>query len=827
MTVSGGISRGSYQGGLNWGIVEIARRSSFDRAFRQWADAANGPNAVPSLYIAAAGGASAGNINGLLTAVEWCDSAAATVPEESLFWQAWVWTGWEQLMWNKDTVRWDEHALFDRRFFADILKPTVAAQIQPPVKFRSGCRVPVGVTTTRLRADTITVAEEIQASSQRFAIPFVVQTDAGGTLHLTQPSREALKDPTLGEILLLPNARTNGEDQDDLLLDAVFTAVEASSAFPLAFAPRTLEYSKLSDVLPGSLCRSEASNGWRCDTVRKAQFLDGGVFDNNPLGLAYGLYRCLPYDWSSAEVEESSCIAPNRPAMLVYMDPDARRLATGSQVRTDIDYGHVSGLATIPLLVQGAVQTGRQYELAVFGRTVKLFEGAKQLEMRATDRFQAIVGDHFSAFGAFLGRPFREFDFYAGIFDALYFGASKWFCRSPWVRGGVKINPTDALTSDARACVQRMISASLCDGIFRFSVVARSVMAALYEQEFHQHVVCRDDSLVLQTSSADSLSLARITVLTAVANANEQIRRIAADVKTDDPFQCKARAFIEETVCANGFRILLDSLATKNVDAALDVLAATKECKAAPLSELALKGCHADKTVRDLAADPVKAADALFAEVLTRLAKIPNPKGLERTVEAAELLFYSGRETNLKRFEPLPSSIPSPRGWGERWGLLIPFQVGVAFGGRSFIGGYRPTIYTRSGLQLVFPLEFSHAERHFKLPQPGAGYRVRGLNTFAVGHGIGWLFGTKWIQNVQATSFWSIRRQSNGDEGSSLNSSNLGWEASTVFLFNRFRFGVRGSPSADRGDFRREKTSIIVGLSDVNGLVYWAARLLK
>lgn len=48
--------------------------------------------------LAAATGASAGNIHALLTAVSWCDETMLRPrPENSLFWQIWVPVGIEQL----------------------------------------------------------------------------------------------------------------------------------------------------------------------------------------------------------------------------------------------------------------------------------------------------------------------------------------------------------------------------------------------------------------------------------------------------------------------------------------------------------------------------------------------------------------------------------------------------------------------------------------------------------------------------------------------------------------------------------------------------------
>lgn len=830
-TVSGGISRGAYQGGLNWGLVELARRTNTSAGFRDAMQGITRPELgaarIPRLWITAAAGASAGNINGLLSAIEWCRNDAPSAPEESLFWKAWVWTGWDQLTWNSDILREDEDGLFDRRFFQDVLLPAVREYANSDI-YRADCRIPVGVTTTRVRPDTIAVGPGIAASSQRFVIPFMVWTDSDRRLHIVQAPRPVLEDPSIGEALVLADPPSRDGLQPELGVDGVFKAVEASSAYPVAFGPRTLTYHKATDVRPGGPCRATAS-GWSCDSSRQGQFTDGGVFDNNPLGLAYALHRCVPY-------RQPSPVDPPRvlltresdrtPAMqackvtdsvtIVYIDPDARRDKAGRAAVNEITNDPVQGLSAVTTLVSQAVNTAREYELAVFNRMNKLLPrsnaGIPGATPAATDRFQGIVGDYFNAFGAFLGRPFREYDFYVGVYDALYYAGAEWLCvREP--------HETGATSTRTRDCVQRFIAAAACNGVFdRLDLVGRAMIVLLLEQEFDKSTLpCADASFTRDTAAASPATRARIHVLTAIGRANERIR---ATIRNggDDPFACKPLEFLEETLCKGGFRLLLDAL--KKTDHDFQLLHEEKACEASAWKthRQALDACHSDETLPALVDHPADATDSLTAAALKRLELVESGRSYERAVELLHLAYDVGVEPNLHGLFLSPSSIP-------REGSLFnafPYHVSTLISTRSTILGHRSTYYQAFGvkrLQMVTPLEFMSMMRHIN--KPGGGYTLDGTNAMTLGAGLGWLFGNKVVENVQATAFCSMRTWN------SPSSSCIGGEVSVSGLLNHFRLGYRVASAADRGALSRERSAVVVGLSDVNGLAYWITRLAQ
>src|SRR5690348_560878 len=95
LTSNGAISVGSYEAGVDWVMVEMLRIAAQDRAWRR--DILG--SADRPLRLAAAAGASAGNINSVLSALTYC-AALKKEPlsaPASLFWKVWVGVGIEQL----------------------------------------------------------------------------------------------------------------------------------------------------------------------------------------------------------------------------------------------------------------------------------------------------------------------------------------------------------------------------------------------------------------------------------------------------------------------------------------------------------------------------------------------------------------------------------------------------------------------------------------------------------------------------------------------------------------------------------------------------------
>src|ERR1051325_1389167 len=156
LPLPGGVPLGSYEAGVNWGLVEVFKQTRNDSLRKAWN--------LPVYQLSTAAGASAGNINGFLAAIEWCRTTKPTPPDSSLFWKIWGRTGFDQLFpLERHSQRDTPGALSSRRYFHKVLFDTIAAAMRalapsaPP-----GCAVPVGVTITRVGPDTIPISTGVK-----------------------------------------------------------------------------------------------------------------------------------------------------------------------------------------------------------------------------------------------------------------------------------------------------------------------------------------------------------------------------------------------------------------------------------------------------------------------------------------------------------------------------------------------------------------------------------------------------------------------------------------------------------------------------------------
>ena len=147
IATSGGISLGSYQAGVNWGLVELLRRAQVDDTLRT--QIAQSGMAIPR--IVGLSGASAGTINSLMSALHYCRGGSRVLPEESLFWRTWVDVGWRELMPYGSKVQPPEYGLIDRAYFTDVLLPRIKSELVK--EGRAGCYVQVAASLTKQLSD--------------------------------------------------------------------------------------------------------------------------------------------------------------------------------------------------------------------------------------------------------------------------------------------------------------------------------------------------------------------------------------------------------------------------------------------------------------------------------------------------------------------------------------------------------------------------------------------------------------------------------------------------------------------------------------------------
>lgn len=263
MAVSGGISKGSYQGGFMLGLIRSLREVEDSSAIRD--------------RLIAVTGASAGNINALLSAIEYCRIRSVSADSAS-FARAWLPVGVNELLIPRGLSESQRNALGPSAALLSSLAldtavgPSIFAMMREAGQFRPGCAVPIGITVTRKVPLSTDVGGALRAPMTRFAVVVNARTQPDGTLALEQFFfLDPAKARAVGGIIDLPHSCTGLVDSRWYL-----KAILASSAFPVAFAPVILRHRERrvgADVTCGLGLSDTAS------------FLDGGVFDNNPVGL--------------------------------------------------------------------------------------------------------------------------------------------------------------------------------------------------------------------------------------------------------------------------------------------------------------------------------------------------------------------------------------------------------------------------------------------------------------------------------------------------------------------------------------------------------------
>ena len=417
LTISGGISLGVYEAGLNWVIIEQLRNGRL-----------KGDEMVRLLAIT---GASAGAINTLIAALRYCEvkSSPSTV-EDNLFNKTWRTIGVEGLL-PKNESDYGQHnghndGVFSRKVFnesIDYLTGKAHARI-----YRDNCYLNLGLTITRHVPEEKTIGKDDTKQSikvQRFVIPLTLRTKNGYAVfgnNFNYPKR----NKELG-YLLLPQDKTGVIPFKNIINSAL-----ASSAYPFAFGRIRLTYckTKLLNGLGGnnSDIRNTATSG---DTLACPKyyekytydFIDGGFFDNVPLGLAVELSECRKHlhDGCIKEAVSKNEILGSEIVNYIYMDPSKRRTNERLNIQQDEELNNGFGLynqGKFWIKAQEVYANGELYR-ALKDKFDNKNHKNKFRKLLLTDRYPPLAGAYLSHFGAFFGQVFRDFDYYVGVYDGI------------------------------------------------------------------------------------------------------------------------------------------------------------------------------------------------------------------------------------------------------------------------------------------------------------------------------------------------------------------------------------------------------------------------
>ncbi|MDY7232419.1 patatin-like phospholipase family protein [Hyalangium rubrum] len=383
LTISGGVSLGAYEAGLTWGTVRFLRLAR--------AQPVEGPTFRPNLV--GVTGASAGSINALLAAALWCeapDSTADDSVDANLLRDAWLPVGLDDLLPENASVYRADDGLLSRRPLERVIAELRSKVFTPNEarRFQPGCSVPLGFSVTRLTPE-VSHIEGLPAMTQRFVVPLALEVTPSGRVRLRhQPL------PSQGE--LAPSALMLGEREDPeppgyaVDSDQVSQAVLASAAFPVAFSPRdlcdcasscpteqrvsqgTCPGPEAGRPLSGLTCAARSTPGQELMLCRRP-YVDGGVFDNAPVGLAIELVesRRGPSLWN--------------PVSYVFVDPDFRRFQARVSSGATVQASSSASIAGSVGLFSGLVSTARNSELGRTARAMHWNRTTRSLLMSAAE----------------------------------------------------------------------------------------------------------------------------------------------------------------------------------------------------------------------------------------------------------------------------------------------------------------------------------------------------------------------------------------------------------------------------------------------------------
>ena len=310
-------------------------------------------------------GASAGSINALLSAMYWCQKD--TVPlhnsiDDNLFYETWVNLGIEDLVIpGKDPE--NKNSLFTRRGLEKKGKKIIE-HLKKPI-FIKGCEVPLGVSVTKVKP-IIEKVHGIKIKNQNFSVPLAFKEKNGQGIVVNKELA-----PNGDFYISIPGI----EKERQKLVNLLF----ASGAFPGAFQQVKLDYEY---------------KGKRHSNY----FIDGGLYDNVPLDLAIAL--------------------DDNASTFFFMDP--------SNMRKEIEKDDIDEKEEMPL---GFIGTNLLPVFSSFDimQSMKLYEAINQnfrgnsnKQLVLSSRYHPLTGKYLGHFGAFLDQNFRNYDYYVGVYDAIF-----------------------------------------------------------------------------------------------------------------------------------------------------------------------------------------------------------------------------------------------------------------------------------------------------------------------------------------------------------------------------------------------------------------------
>lgn len=428
LTISGGISLGVYEAGLNWTIIELLRQSKTKDNIRK----------IPFTAVT---GTSAGAINAVLSAIRYCQQYSENSENDTTsifnntFFNLWN-VDFEELLPRRSL----SHTFFDLGYGMENieLKDSLLSRSAfnkaidsivtnlTTVNFQTGCEIDIGLIVTRVKPlkDTIKLNNvDKEISVHRLVIPLTLKIDENGQARFYNNYHfsKLVKDNE-NYIHLVEHKEKKSVSTREVILSAL-----ASSAFPIAFGRVEISYCIPQHLQPKKMVNRQSCNGNHSMRPAKDYFVDGGIYDNIPLGTAIDLVESRQCD---NQAWEGSCSAGQGPGdgQYVYISPSTSR-ANGRFNKTSTKKFEPQSLKLFDqasYLLQPLNNLRGQELVQVLNAKFKRQSSididqnsAHSRQLHLTNRYFPITGTYHGAFGAFHDEQFRKYDFLIGVYDGL------------------------------------------------------------------------------------------------------------------------------------------------------------------------------------------------------------------------------------------------------------------------------------------------------------------------------------------------------------------------------------------------------------------------
>ena len=352
LTTSGGVSLGVYEAGYLYYTIKFG-------------------NTINDDTVKILTGASAGALNSFLGILEGCSDSPE--PSESLFWKTWIPLGIDQLYPPKEKR---PKSVLTREGLEDMF---TLLQNRWHKGLRKGCHAYLGVSLTR--KESILPSNSSLIDYPRIMESTVVHITGRGE-GIAPKVENVIVNPRSSQITL-PLSKDDNKN-----FEILKSVLLASSSFPVAFKPTSIPH-----------CISTPPHKEECNgkKVRYDEFVDGGVFNNGPLDLAYKIAGKL-------NISDRTTY--------YYFDPDYKNFPTDAiSTSSEFEEGIIKeGMIFLKNFVQFSRSTKVSNFLNDHPELLSKVEIIKGNLPLASSPMEGFLG--------FFEKDFREFDFYIGMLDA-------------------------------------------------------------------------------------------------------------------------------------------------------------------------------------------------------------------------------------------------------------------------------------------------------------------------------------------------------------------------------------------------------------------------